>query len=114
MSWQQRIDEALADRRQADALRTRQCVDQGAGRWLIRDGQRYRNFSSNDYLGLSQHPAVVRAWQQGADKYGVGSGGSGHVSGYTLAHQQLEPGLPTGWGIRARCCLSRDLPLIRR
>jgi 8-amino-7-oxononanoate synthase len=64
-----------------------------AGRWLVRDGQRYRNFSSNDYLGLSQHPAVVRAWQQGADKYGVGSGGSGHVSGYTLAHQQLEAGL---------------------
>lgn len=93
MSWQQRIDEALADRRQADALRTRQCVAQGAGRWLVRDGQRYRNFSSNDYLGLSQHPAVVRAWQQGADKYGVGSGGSGHVSGYTLAHQQLEAGL---------------------
>lgn len=96
MSWQQRIDEAVAARRQADALRTRQCVDQGAGRWLIRDGQRYRNFSSNDYLGLSQHPAVVRAWQQGADKYGVGSGGSGHVSGYTLAHQQLEAGL-TDW-----------------
>ncbi|XWJ90744.1 8-amino-7-oxononanoate synthase [Phytobacter ursingii] len=93
MSWQQRIDEAVAARRQADALRTRQCVDQGAGRWLIRDGQRYRNFSSNDYLGLSQHPAVVRAWQQGAEKYGVGSGGSGHVSGYTLAHQQLEAGL---------------------
>ncbi|MBY6255498.1 8-amino-7-oxononanoate synthase [Phytobacter diazotrophicus] len=93
MSWQQRIDEALADRRQADTLRMRQCVAQGAGRWLVRDGQRYRNFSSNDYLGLSQHPAVVRAWQQGADKYGVGSGGSGHVSGYTLAHQQLEVGL---------------------
>lgn len=93
MSWQQRIDEALAARRQADALRTRQCVDQGAGRWLIRGGQRYRNFSSNDYLGLSQHPALILAWQQAADKYGVGSGGSGHVSGYTLAHQQLEAGL---------------------
>ena len=93
MSWQQRIDEALAARRQVDALRTRQCMDQGAGRWLIRDGQRYRNFSSNDYLGLSQHPALILAWQQAADKYGVGSGGSGHVSGYTLAHEQLEAGL---------------------
>ncbi len=90
MSWQRRIEDALAIRRQNDALRTRQCVEQGAGRWLTRDGQRYRNFSSNDYLGLSQHPAIIRAWQQGAEKYGVGSGGSGHVSGYTLAHQQLE------------------------
>lgn len=40
MSWQQRIDDALNARRQNDALRKRQCVEQGAGRWLIRDGQR--------------------------------------------------------------------------
>lgn len=31
--------------------------------------------------------------QQGADRYGVGSGGSGHVSGYTTAHQALEEAL---------------------
>jgi 8-amino-7-oxononanoate synthase len=51
------------------------------------------NFSSNDYLGLSQHPAIIRAWQQGAERFGVGSGGSGHVSGYTTAHQALEEAL---------------------
>ncbi|WP_437890196.1 8-amino-7-oxononanoate synthase [Phytobacter sp. V91] len=90
MSWQQRIDEAIASRRQSDALRTRQCVSQGAGRWLVQDTRRYLNFSSNDYLGLSTHPAVIRAWQQGAEQYGVGSGGSGHVSGYTTAHLLAE------------------------
>lgn len=90
MSWQQRIDAALNERRAADALRTRRAVSQGAGRWLTLGDQRFCNFSSNDYLGLSQHPAVIRAWQQGAERYGVGSGGSGHVSGYTTAHRELE------------------------
>lgn len=90
MTWQQRIDAALSERRAADALRRRQTVAQGAGRWLTLGEQRFCNFSSNDYLGLSQHPAVVHAWQQGAERYGVGSGGSGHVSGHTAAHQALE------------------------
>ncbi|SKC23004.1 8-amino-7-oxononanoate synthase [Kosakonia radicincitans] len=90
MSWQQRIDAALSERRAADALRSRQTVAQGAGRWLTVGERRFCNFSSNDYLGLSQHSAVVRAWQQGAERYGVGSGGSGHVSGHTVAHQALE------------------------
>lgn len=90
MIWQQKIDDALAARRSADTLRRRYAVTQGAGRWLEANDQRYLNFSSNDYLGLSHHPHIVRAWQQGAERFGVGSGGSGHVSGYSIAHQQLE------------------------
>ncbi|WP_159237247.1 8-amino-7-oxononanoate synthase [Raoultella terrigena] len=93
MSWQQRIEQALSERRQADAFRSRQPVTQGAGRWLTREGQRWLNFSSNDYLGLSQHPQIVAGWQQGAERYGVGSGGSGHVSGYSDAHRELEEAL---------------------
>ncbi|HEY4469170.1 MAG TPA: 8-amino-7-oxononanoate synthase [Klebsiella sp.] len=90
MNWQHRIELALEERQAADALRCRQPVTLGAGRWLTREGRRWLNFSSNDYLGLSQHPAIVKAWQQGADRYGVGSGGSGHVSGYSEAHRALE------------------------
>jgi len=96
MSWQHRIELALAERQAADALRSRLPVTLGAGRWLSREGRRWLNFSSNDYLGLSQHPAIVKAWQQGADRYGVGSGGSGHVSGYSEAHRALEEQL-AGW-----------------
>lgn len=65
-------------------------MTQGAGRWLQADGRQYLNFSSNDYLGLSHHPHIICAWQQGAERFGVGSGGSGHVSGYSIAHQALE------------------------
>ncbi len=96
MTWQQKIDDALTARRSADALRRRYAVAQGAGRWLVANERQYLNFSSNDYLGLSHHPQIIRAWQQGAQRFGVGSGGSGHVSGYSVAHQALEEAL-AGW-----------------
>ncbi|MDT7456446.1 8-amino-7-oxononanoate synthase [Citrobacter koseri] len=96
MTWQQKIDDALTARRSADALRRRYAVTQGAGRWLVANERQYLNFSSNDYLGLSHHPQIIRAWQQGAERFGVGSGGSGHASGYSVAHQALEEAL-AGW-----------------
>ncbi len=61
MIWQEKIDAALDARRVADALRRRYPVAQGAGRWLVADDCQYLNFSSNDYLGLSHHPQIIRA-----------------------------------------------------
>ncbi|WP_304167001.1 8-amino-7-oxononanoate synthase [Lonsdalea britannica] len=90
MGWQQRIERALTQRREEGAYRQRQVNECGGGRWLESHGRGYLNFSSNDYLGISQHPAIVRAWQQGAERFGVGSGGSGHVTGYSVAHEALE------------------------
>lgn len=48
------------------------------------------NFSSNDYLGLSCHPAVVSALKQAATRYGVGSGASHLVTGHHRLHSALE------------------------
>ncbi|ELY3982421.1 8-amino-7-oxononanoate synthase [Cronobacter muytjensii] len=93
MTWQARIDAALASREASHSLRRRVVCDPVPGGALVHQGIRYRNFSGNDYLGLSQHPALVAAWRQGAEKYGVGSGASGHVSGYSGAHQALENAL---------------------
>ncbi|WP_140186344.1 8-amino-7-oxononanoate synthase [Providencia stuartii] len=90
MSWQSFIQAQLAQRRQNSVWRQRICVEHNSGRKLQVDGQHYLNFSGNDYLGLSRHPKVIEAWQQGAAQYGTGSGGSGHVTGFSLAHQQLE------------------------
>nr|WP_154325178.1 8-amino-7-oxononanoate synthase [Pantoea sp. 201603H] len=90
MSWQQRIDAALDLRQLQGQLRKRIVNQYSDAREIEVSGRRYRNFSSNDYLGLSHHPQVIRAWQQGAERYGVGSGGSGHVTGYRDVHAQLE------------------------
>jgi 8-amino-7-oxononanoate synthase len=98
MTWQSRIDSAMEQRRTTGSFRTRQANQQGSARYLVKDGIRYLNFSSNDYLGISQHAEVISAWQQGAEIYGVGSGGSGHVTGYNEAHQQLEQQLAAWLG----------------
>jgi len=90
MSWQHRIQLALAQRRETGRMRQRTINHQGDARWIEINGQRYRNFSGNDYLGLSHDLRVIRAWQQGAERYGVGSGGSGHVTGYRAVHADFE------------------------
>lgn len=48
------------------------------------------NFASNDYLGLSDEPALVEALYQGAKLYGAGSGASPLVTGYLSPHKTLE------------------------
>ncbi len=47
-------------------------------------------FCSNDYLGLANHPELVIALGEGANKYGVGSGSSHLISGHSIAHDLLE------------------------
>lgn len=90
MGWQTRLSQALAARQAADAYRRRTVREASGGREIVIDGRRYLNFAANDYLGLSQHPAPIAAWQQGLARYGSGSGGSAHVTGQTTAHAALE------------------------
>lgn len=50
-------------------------------------------FSSNDYLGLSQHPAVIAAAQKALSDYGAGSRSSRLLSGSWDLHHHLEESL---------------------
>lgn len=83
---QQRLDTI----RRAGLYRRRNLCD---GRTHVRrviDNRKVVSFCNNDYLGLAADPRVVRALQEGAEDYGVGSGASHLISGYTRAHEMLE------------------------
>jgi glycine C-acetyltransferase len=54
------------------------------------DGRRVVNLSSNNYLGLTTHPDLVRRALEATEKYGVGSGSVRTIAGTMAIHMELE------------------------
>lgn len=57
---------------------------------VMQDGKSYISFSCNDYLGLSQHPAVLKASSEALKTYGTGVGASRLVTGNHPLYAPLE------------------------
>jgi 8-amino-7-oxononanoate synthase len=71
--------------------------------WALRGGRRLLSFSCNDYLNLSQHPAVKAAAIAAIEQYGVGSGASRLVTGNHPLFTELEGRLARLKGTEAAC-----------
>ncbi len=83
----------LAERRAAHLYRQRPLLETPQQPEVTVDGELLLAFCSNDYLGLASHPDVIRAMQQGAERWGVGGGASHLVMGHSTPHHQLEEAL---------------------
>ena len=83
----------LAERRAADLYRQRPLLQSPQGPRVVVDGQPLLAFCSNDYLGLANHPDVIKAWREGAERWGVGGGASHLVVGHSSPHHALEEAL---------------------
>jgi 8-amino-7-oxononanoate synthase len=60
------------------------------GIWVERGGKRLLSFSCNDYLNLTQHPAIKAAAIAAIETYGAGSGASRLITGNHPLYAQLE------------------------
>ncbi len=80
-SFWDRVDTALAER---DTQGLRRSLKARSAETGILD------LSNNDYLRLSQHPAVIAAGQQALAKWGASATASPLISGYTAVHAELE------------------------
>jgi 8-amino-7-oxononanoate synthase len=60
------------------------------GIWVERDGRRLLSFSCNDYLNLSQHPAIKAAVIPAVEEYGAGAGASRLITGNHPLYAALE------------------------
>ena len=97
----------MAERRWAELIRDRNEAARSSGRWrsirsldsgspatrITESAQPVVTFASNDYLGLTQHPAVIAAAVDALTTYGAGSGAARLIVGSRPIHAELEHAL---------------------
>ena len=88
------LDRKLAEIRSQNLYRKLQAVDCEQESTIVLEGRKVLNLSSNNYLGLANHPALKRAGKEALDRYGCGSGASRLISGNMTPHLELEQPLP--------------------
>lgn len=65
----------------------------------LTDGNKVINFCANNYLGLSNHPALIKAAKRGLDEHGFGMSSVRFICGTQDIHKQLEAALSQFLGL---------------
>lgn len=99
--FDQQLAAELSALREADLSRQLRRMESPAGTRASLDGRELLNFSSNDYLGLANHPALKEAATKAIEKWGAGSGASRLVCGSLAVHHELEEALAAFKGTEA-------------
>jgi 8-amino-7-oxononanoate synthase len=95
------IHDELQAIKEASLYRRLRRVENDQGPTLMLDGREVINFSSNNYLGIANHPALAEAAKRAIDRYGCGSGASRLISGNMTLHEELENRLAAFKGTEA-------------
>lgn len=90
MNLNDRLKKKLANINANHLYRSRKVLESPQSVDPVIDGKKVLSFCSNDYLGLANHPDVIKCFKQAADQYGVGSGSAHLVSGHSTEHHALE------------------------
>ena len=84
------LGQRLAALREQNLFRELRRVDSAQGPRLEIGGQTLLNFSSNDYLGLANHPDLKTAAAKALEKFGAGAGASRLICGSLAPFHELE------------------------
>ncbi len=100
------LKEQLSVLEQQGLHRALRVVESVRGILITIAGRELINFSSNDYLGLSSHPAIAEAMGEGARRWGTGSTASRLICGNTAEHAALEEELAAAKGTESALVFS--------
>jgi glycine C-acetyltransferase len=64
----------------------------------VEGGHRVLNFCANNYLGLSNHPSLIRAAREGMDSHGFGMSSVRFICGTQDLHKKLEASIANFFG----------------
>jgi 8-amino-7-oxononanoate synthase len=92
-SFTDELNQRLEDLRGQNLFRELRRVDSAQGPRIEIGGQTFLNFSSNDYLGLTNHPALKEAAIKAVEKFGTGAGASRLICGSLAPFHELEESL---------------------
>jgi 8-amino-7-oxononanoate synthase len=90
MSFDAELNQRLGALREQNLFRELRRVDSPQLPHIQVDGETFLNFSSNDYLGLANHPALKEAAIRAIEKFGSGSGASRLICGSLAPFHELE------------------------
>jgi 5-aminolevulinate synthase len=97
VDYNAKLDTAIARLHEEGRYRTFIDIERRKGNyphavWTRPDGSEtdITVWCGNDYLGMGQHPVVLKAMQDALDSTGAGSGGTRNISGTTVYHKRLE------------------------
>ena len=105
-SFQEKLTDELAEIDSADLRRTVREVASAQGARVELEGREVLNFSSNDYLGLANHPALKEVAVEVIKKFGAGAGAARLISGSQSPHHELERALAAFKGTEAALAFS--------
>ena len=105
-AFEQQLSAELDQLRAAGLRRELREVSSPQGARITIDGRSLLNFSSNDYLGLANEPALIEASAKAARDFGAGSGASRLICGSLRVHHELEETLAAFKGTKAALSFS--------
>lgn len=71
------------------------------GAWVVVDGKKVLNLSSNNYLGFANGPRLKLAAQKAMEAFGVGPAAVRTIAGTTTLHKELEQKLAAFKGVES-------------
>ena len=104
--FESELHRRLARIEEAGLLRELRRVDSAQGPRIEIGGRALLNFSSNDYLGLANHPALKEASIKAVEKFGAGAGASRLICGSLAPFHELEETLSAFKGTEAALSFS--------
>ncbi len=105
-AFEEELERRLAGIREAGLWRELRRIDSPQGARVRFAGRELVNLSSNDYLGLASHPALIDAAAQALRDYGAGAGASRLICGSLAPHHRLEEALAAFKGTEAALSFS--------
>jgi glycine C-acetyltransferase len=103
--FHQRLGETVADMQRKGTLKVLKTLGSPMAARVAMEGRgEVLILSSNNYLGLADHPEVIAAGKQALERYGAGTASVRFICGTFTPHRELEAKLASFLGTEA--CLS--------